>query len=141
MRPSASRSASSAGVARPGHQPEVNPSDTRHHAFLLDVHPGRDLRSLGAGLPMPRGPLGEVAEDRAGLGQAGAVVELEDRGFAQRVEAAELVSEGLPREDGDLHSVVRHAEDAEQHPHLEAVGRSRVGMKAHKRQTRQRGKT
>ncbi len=72
------------------------------------------------------GALGQVKEDRAGLGEVGAVVELEHRDPAVRVAGEVLGRARLAREQVELHALVVGSDLVEHDARLQAVARGRV---------------
>ncbi len=96
-----------------------------------------DVRALDAIVREERRALGQVEQDRARLGDRGAALRDEERRAAGRVEREVVGGLRVAGEDVDRDALVREAELREQHPDLEAVGRSReVVESGHEGETR-----
>ena len=121
-----------AGVA-PGDDPKPRAADPRHHALLLEREPLNDLAALERRLREVPAAFCQIPEDRIRLGEDVAVVELEHRGLAQRVQPAELGRQRVAAEDVDGHPLVLRPEQGKEEPYLEAVARRVVVVEAHRR--------
>src|SRR4029450_3273843 len=76
-----------------GHDAKAGATDPGHHPLLLEEQPLRDLRSLERALRQEPRSLAEKPEDRVRLSQDRAVVELEHRCLAGRVQHGVLVGQ------------------------------------------------
>ena len=100
------------GVAA-GQPPEARRADIRLEQVLLEEHPGVDVRALDAVVRQERRALGEVEQDRAGLGDR-APSSVSSIGVPPgRVAREVLVGLRLAREDVDRDALVRAASSCE----------------------------
>ena len=109
----------------PRQAPEAGGADVGLEQVLLEEHPGVDVRALDAIVRQQGRALGQVEQDRAGLGDRRAVLGLEQRRAAGGVPGQVGVGLRVAGEDVDRDALVRDPELREQHPDLEAVGRGR----------------
>jgi len=136
--------ANGVGIVRcqpPDEEPEAETAHRRDHVGLLVDQPVHDLGKLERVVREERRSLGEVEEDRVRLGQEAAVVGLEDRRGPGRVHRRVLVGQRVAGEDVDRHAFVVPAQLRQQQPHLVAVARSEVVVKAHVGETSGAAKT
>ena len=76
------------------------------------------------------GALGEVHEDRVGLGQRIGALLFEHRGLAHGIQLAEVVGEGVAGEDVHRHALVLVAELGQQEADLVAVAGGGIVMQS-----------
>src|SRR5476649_147541 len=113
--------------------PEAHHGDIGLVAVLLEEHP---LQRLGARHPVgrcERRALGEIPEDRPGLREERAILELQRGNAAVGVLLEELGRARLALHDVALDPLVGQAELRQQQAHLVAVARAREIVKRHHR--------
>jgi hypothetical protein len=101
-------------------EPETQSAHGRNHVGLLVDKPAYDLSQLERVLGKQRRAGGEIEENCVRLRQV-AVLRLEHRRGAGRIDPREVVGQGFAVEDVDADALVRQAELGEDEPGLVAV--------------------
>ena len=110
----------------PAQGQEARDPDVRLDLVLLEEHPRVHAGALDRVGRQVLGALGQVEQDRAGLGEVGAVVELEHRDPAVGVAGEVLGRARLAREQVELDALVARPDLVEHHARLQAVARGGV---------------